>query len=213
MTLSWKTGLGLAAGGLLVGLVLGWCWGKPSAPVQEPPAASYVQKDGSTVLARVNPATQPAKPPHELPAGSVEERRISVVVQPGPGRIVHDTIQVPLDYPAGAGNKIDSIVERCECPPVQVDLSLVRTPDHGRRVIASSPDGKILSGVDVPLEPAAVPRIPTWTLSAIATADLDGVRPGILLTRRLGPIVVGGGLLSDPGLRRPGAIAQFGVTW
>jgi hypothetical protein len=94
-----------------------------------------------------------------------------------------------------------------------VDLSLVRTPDNGRRVIASSPDGKILSGVDVPLEPVAVPRIPTWTLSAIAVADLDGVRPGALLTRRLGPIVVGGGLLSDPGLRRPGAIATLGVTW
>lgn len=215
-----KTNLYLVAGGLLVGLFLGW-WLRTPTRLQEPPAASVRQADGSLVVERVDPSTQPAKPPHELPKGAVEERRVSVVVQPRRG------VAVPANHFSQPVKMVDSaevarlvastdhpaVVDSCDCPLVQVDLSLVRTPDNGRRVIASSPDGKILSGVDVPLEPVTVPRIPTWTLSAIAVADLDGVRPGALLTRRLGPIVVGGGLLSDPGLRRPGAIVQAGITW
>lgn len=212
--MNWRS-IGISAAvGLLVGLALGWCWYRPHTPGREPPAASSVQRDGSVVMARVDPSTQPARPPHELPRGSREERRVSVVVQPGPGRVVHDTVQVPApDHVSQPGKMVDSVVERCDCPPVQVDLSLVRTPDKTRRVIASSPDGKILSGVDVPLEAASAPRIPTWTLSAVAVADPDGIRPGALLQRRLGPFVVGGSAIVDPGLRRPGAIATIGVTW
>lgn len=212
--MNWRS-IGISAAvGLLVGLALGWCWYRPHTPGREPPAASYAQRDGSVVVARVDPATQPAQPPHELPVGSTEERRVQVVVQPGPGRVVHDTIQVST--PATGKDSLqvrDSIVDRCECPPVQVDLSLVRTPDKTRRVIASSPDGKILSGVDVPLEPVIAPKTPTWTISAVAAMDANGIRPGALLQRRLGPFVVGGGAFVDPGLRRPGAIASFGVTW
>lgn len=212
-----KTNLYLVAGGLLVGLFLGW-WLQAPTRLQEPPAASVRQADGSLVVERVDPATQPQKPPHELPKGAVEERRVSVVVQPRRGTVsktetVGSTEAARLvesaDHPAVAGNMIDS----CDCPPVQVDLSLVRMPDKTRRVVASSPDGQVVSGIDVPVELASVPRIPRWTASAIAVADLDGIRPGFLLSRRLGPIVVGGGLLSDPGLRRPGAIAQLGITW
>lgn len=215
-----KRSIALVAGGLVAGLLLGW-WLRIPVRLHEPSAPSSRQVDGSLVLERVEPSTQPAKPPHALPTGGVEERRVSVVVQPSRRGVVKESLTPRSDsaeaarlvasteHPAAAGNMIDS----CDCPPVQVDLSLVRMPDKTRRVIASSPDGKILSGIDVPLESVSTPRIPTWTASAIAVADFDGIRPGILLTRRLGPIVVGGGILSDPGLRRPGAIAQFGVTW
>jgi hypothetical protein len=96
---------------------------------------------------------------------------------------------------------------------VTVDLSLVRMPDKTRRVIASSPDGKILSGVDVPIELERVRSLPRWSLSAIAVGDLDGIRPGALLSRRIGQMVLGAGALSDPGLRRPGAIVHLGVNW
>lgn len=220
-----KQNIALVAGGLVAGLLCGW-WLRSPVRLHEPPAASVRQADGSLVVERVDPTTQPQKPPHDLPKGSVEERRVSVVVQPRRGVAVHQesakiTMGIPADsaevarlvasadHPAGSPDMVDS----CDCPPVQVDLSLVRMPDHTRRVVASSPDGQVVSGIDVPSELLSVPRIPRWTASAVAVADLDGIRPGILVTRRLGPIVVGGGILSDPGLRRPGAIATLGVTW
>lgn len=215
---TWRFNLILVAGGLVAGLLCGW-WLRSPGRLHEPPAASIRQGDGSLVVERVEPSTQPAKPPHALPAGSVEEHRVSVVVQPKRGVVkqsltpVQDPEVARLvasnDHPAAAGKVIDSY----DCPPVQVDLSLVRMPDHTRRVVASSPDGQVVSGIDVPIELISVPRIPRWTASAVAVADLDGIRPGILLTRRLGPIVVGGGILSDPGLRRPGAIVQAGISW
>lgn len=221
-----KTKIALVAGGLVAGLLCGW-WLRSPARLHEPPAASLRQADGSLVVERVDPTTQPQKPPHDLPKGAIEERRVSVVVQPRKG------VAVPADHFSHPVKKVDSaeaarlvasddrptckpslqVPDSCDCPPVRVDLSMVRMPDRTRRVVASSPDGQVVSGIDVPSELLSVPRIPRWTVSAVAVADLDGIRPGILITRRLGPIVVGGGLLSDPGLRRPGAIAQFGVTW
>jgi hypothetical protein len=192
------------AGGLLVGLLVGWWWGRPVALPPEPPAPSVRQANGSLVVERVDPATVPAKAPHAIPARAVEERRVSVVVQPPKG-----VVAPAVDHVVDSHEVVDS----CDCPPVQVDLSLVRMPDKTRRVVASSPTGTILSGIDIPLEPAAAPRIPRWTLSAIAVADVDGIRPGALLSRRVGPLVVGGGILSDPGLRRLGVIGQLGVSW
>jgi len=186
------------------------------------------QADGSLVVERVDPTTQPQKPPHELPKGAVEEHRVSVVVQPRRGVAVRqESAKIPMGIPADSAEVARLVAsddrptckpslqvpDSCDCPPAQVDLSLVRMPDRTRRVVASSPDGQVVSGIDVPSEFLSVPRIPRWTASAVAVADLDGIRPGILVTRRLGPIVVGGGILSDPGMRRPGAIAQIGVTW
>jgi hypothetical protein len=214
MSSRWRSLVLGGAVGLLVGILFGWWWCAPRM-IPEPPAPPVRQADGSLVLERVDPATQPRKAPHALPAGAVEERRASVVVQPPRGVLVQATADHLVqphdmaDHVADHGKVIDS----CDCPPVQVDLSLVRMPDKTRRVVASSPTGQILSGVDIPIEPATLPRIPRWTLSAIAVGDLEGIRPGALLTRRFGPLVVGGGVLSDPGLRRPGAIVQAGITW
>ena len=198
------------AGGLLVGLLLGWWIGMPVALPPEPPAPSVRQADGSLVIERVDPKTQPAKPPHAIPKGANEMRRVSVVVQPPKGTIKQSLqVEPKPDHIPQPGRMADL----CDCPSVTVDLSLVRMPDKSRRVVASSPTGQILSGVDVPIELESVPSIPRWMLSAIAVGDLDGIRPGALLSRRIGPFVAGGGFISDPGLRRPGAIVHLGVNW
>ena len=189
----------------------------------DPPAPSARQADGSLVIERFNPKEQPEKPPHALPSGATEVRRVSVVVKP-PRGVVHfrDGLHVPMvgqgtvnPPPQGTAGSIPAqpIADSCDCQPVTVDLSLVRMPDKTRRVVASSPTGQILSGVDVPIELESALRIPRWTLSAIAVGDLDGIRPGALLSRRIGPIVLGAGAISDPWLRRPGAIVQLGVNW
>lgn len=203
----------VGAGFLVLGLLVGWWWGRPVALPLEASAPAVRQADGSLVLER-KPDQSPPPAAHNIPRGGVEERRVSVVVKPARG-VVRTDPPDPAHVPADVSTKQPTLdhVDSCDCPPVTVDLSIVRMPDKGRRVIASSPDGKILSGVDVPIEPQTAPRIPRWTLSAIAVADLDGIRPGALLTRRAGQFVVGGGFITDPGLRRPGAIVQAGVTW
>lgn len=104
---------------------------KPKTVI-ETPAPAVVQKDGSTVVERA--PDQKAKPEHVTPKKSKLNRKVKVVVQ-GPG----------IKLPDG---------KTAECPPVTVDLSLVDMPDRTKRVVASSPDGKILRAVDIPVAPA-----------------------------------------------------------
>lgn len=173
------------AGGLLAGLVGGWClWSPVSAPV-EPPAPSVRLADGALVLKR-KPNANPPKPPHALPKGAKEERRVSVVVQPPKGVVFKDPgIPAGNDHIADVG-KIDS----CECPPVTVDLSLVRMPDKTRRVVASSPNGQILSGIDVPIESTKIPKVLPWAIGG--TYSYDGAhRFGGFVDRDLGPFRLG----------------------
>lgn len=102
--------------------VVWWQW-QTDKPVVEDPKPAVVQSDQSVVIERT--ATAPtARPKHKTPKGAKVERVIGVDVQPD-----------------GVGIK-----------PVHVDLSLVREEDGGRRVIASSPDGEIVGGLDIPVE-------------------------------------------------------------
>lgn len=82
------------------------------------------------------------------------------------------------------------------CPPVTVDMTLIREPDGGRRVLASSPDGQVVGGLDVPAEPAApLPAPRRWaaglswspvTRTAGVWADRDLRVPLLNIQARLG---------------------------
>ena len=177
------------AGGLLAGLLGGWCLWSSVPETVEPPAPSVRQVDGSLVLERKPDATPP-KAPHALPKGAKEERRISVVVKPPKGT-------TPSKSGGSLGNQVASSEvpgapppEPCDCPPVQVDLSLVRMPDKTRRVVASSPTGQILSGIDVPIESAKILRVLPWAIGC--TYSYDGAhRFGGFVDRDLGPFRLG----------------------
>lgn len=144
---AWTTHLGAAGVGLVVGLGVGWkLWTSPP-PRPEPYAPEIRQKDGSLVLERKPlPKGEAVKlvPPPQMPAGATLERLASVTVQPRP-------ITLPEIPGATRGSTV-------QCPPVKVDLALVRMPDQTRRVIASSPDGDVVGGVDIPIEPAPAIR-------------------------------------------------------
>lgn len=222
--LAWAGAVGFAAG-----LFLGWGISRPAKAIKESSAPALRQADNSLVVRRADSAT--GKASHLLPSGSKEIRRVQVTVQPRRGVVVHvkqtESLQVACDahreWPDPLRIAEDSAkawrqhgspaVDSCDCPPVTVDLSLVRMPDKTRRVVASSPDGTVLTGVDIPLEVEREPRIPRWTLSAIALADFDGIHPGGMISRRVGPVVLGGGIYSTLDLRRPGGITQLGITW
>jgi hypothetical protein len=84
-----------------------------------------------SVIAERAPEAHPAPPRHIVPKGAVEERRETIVLAPAPA-----------------------------ASSVEVGLSLVRMLDNGRRVVASSPDGTMVSAIDIPIEAGLVPPAP-----------------------------------------------------
>lgn len=132
------------------------CWliWKPSAPKQETYHAEAKQKDGS-VVAEVKPDAS-AKPAHMIPKGGTVERVVKVTVKPKPLLVAEGSkASVNQKVAELSGNSGQLECPLVECPPVNIELSLVRMPDESRRVVASSPDGEILSAVDIPVEAAA----------------------------------------------------------
>lgn len=191
---AWALGVALIFG---AGMTAGWkIWG-PKQAKQEVYAAPVTQQDGSQILEKKPQAD--AKPAQQVPKGATVERVVQVTVQPDaphsfPGRSESDAL-VPAD-PA-----------RPPCPPVRVDLTLVRMPDLTRRVIASSPDGKVVGGVDIPVESAApAPRPLKW--AAGASWNPTNRTYGGWVQRDIGPLLVGLDVLQQ---RVPDPISR--VTW
>ena len=162
--------------GLGAGMWLGWTINRPQKSL-ETPAPAVRQQDGSLVLER-RPEASPL-PKHQLPAGSKLVRQVSVEVMP---RIS------------------GSAPEAKESPrPVTVDLSLVEMPDKTQRVVASSPDGEIVGGVDIPVQPIVLPNDPKWTAALLAGYDIRDTRPvyGAMVSRTAGPFVFQAGAIGS----------------
>lgn len=126
---------------------IGYWFGQPK-PVQETAAPAQHQADGSVILER-RPDPQ-AKPKQQIPRKAKVERVAQVVVQP--------------DAFADAGKP---------CPPVTVDMSLIREPDGMRRVLASSPDGQVVGGLDIPVESAAPAAEPKRWAAGLSWAPIS----------------------------------------
>lgn len=128
---------------------------------REGPAPAVRNADASVVLER-KPEAAPTPPKHQIPKGGREERRVSVTIQPAE-----------------------------PCPPVTADLSLVRFNDGSARVVASSPDGEVVGGLDVPLPRpySAIDRAPPkWAAGLTYAGDRAW---GVLLHRDLWRFRVG----------------------
>lgn len=136
--------LAAIAAAIFAAAATGYWLGQPK-PVQETAAPAQHQADGSVILER-RPDPQ-AKPKQQIPRKVKVERVAQVVVQPS--------------ATAEAGKP---------CPPVSVDLSLIRTPDGMRRMLASSPDGQVVGGMDIPVETAAPPPAPKRWAAGVSWA-------------------------------------------
>lgn len=134
---------------LLAG-VGGWWFGRP-APVIEKRAVEVTQADGSKILAKAPDAK--AKPKQVVPKQATVERIAQITAQGAPVTTASGEVK--------------------DCPPVTVDMTLIREPDGSKRVIASSPDGKILSGVDIPVETAAPPPEPPKWAAGVSLNPLN----------------------------------------
>ena len=135
------------------------------APVIATPAPEKRQSDGSLVLKR-DPGAVIAAPSPKLPA---KPKRTAVVrVKPKPAPVKPD--------PDGACPAV------VECPAVTV-----RIDEADGRLIASSPDGEIVDGIDKPISLVA-PRKTPWAVGATYTHD---GHYGGFIDRDVGPLRVG----------------------
>ena len=174
-------------------MALGWMLWRPQPTPPETYAPQAQQQDGSLVLERKPQAD--AKPAHETPKGAKLERIVQVKVQPRNA--------TPTAAPATPGPGPVSVPPVLPLP-VTVDLSLVRMPDQTRRVIASSPDGEVIGGVDIPVEAAPPVRSLKWaggglwnpsdrTWGAWVQRDLGPAVVGVDAFQVRDPVTVGGG--------------------
>ena len=134
-------------------------WQSPKQTT-ELPAAEVRQSDGSLALARTATNLN-AKPAHAIPKGGKAERAIRVDIQPA----------------------------RADCPVCTVELTLVRMPDRMRRVVASSPTGTVMGGLDIPILPIQVEKKHPWAAGISRTLASDTW--GIWLDRDFGPVRTG----------------------
>jgi len=148
---------------------------RPAPPKPEVYAPAAKQSDGSIILERKPDPKLRAK--LQLPKGGKLEREMSVTVKPKQPVLTNSTAMIrAADCPP--------------CPPVTVDLDLVKMPDDSRRVIAKSPDGEIINAVDIPVEPAKPPA-PELKWAAGPAWNPVSRKFGAWADRDLGPFRVG----------------------
>ncbi len=181
--------------GISIGMWAGWTLWKPVPPKPEPYAPSVKQPDGSTILER-KPDPM-AKPISKVPDGATVERIVQVTVQPLAALpAIPSTGPASILIPAPEQPKIP-------CPDVHVDLALVRMKDGTRRVVASSKDGIVTGGVDIPVEPVEPVRSFPWaaggiwnpgdkTYGAFVDRDFAFLRVGAELVQVREPVAAGG---------------------
>lgn len=184
--------------GIVIGLFIGHSlYYKPVA--KETPAFAVKQRDDSLILKRDPDAK--AKPAQEIPKGAMVERIVKVIVKAKPEQTnsVDSTKWPDPDHIADVGKMID-------CPPVNLDLSLVRMPDETRRVIVSSQNGDVLDGIDIPVEAAKpVSDDKKWAIGAIyyskkaysarVERDLGPLRLGADVMKTGNDLVAGVGIM------------------
>ena len=193
---------------ILAGFLVAWGIYRPKPAKPEPPAPAVRQADGSLELQRAPDGllpgapggSSPLKPAQEIPKGDKVERIVQVTVDP--------TVKVPSSRnaggvsggpatPPGSLELSPGPYSVAGCPPVTVDLTLVRAPDKTQRVIASSPNGEVVGGIDVPVQDQPIPRIQRWTAAGLAGYDTHAGRNvfGGQVSYSRGPFVVSGGVI------------------
>lgn len=187
----------------------------------ETPAAAVRQPDSSLVLQRAPDAK--AKPAMAIPKGATVERVVHVEVQPR-ATIAADSgamKQIPWTVEApGLPAKTDSAtigsslgpVAKVLCPPVGVDLALIKLKDGTQRVVASSRDGTVLDSlsVDRPVVNTTTPKVLAWDAGPVygSVAQWGGY-----VGRTAGPFHVAAAGLVAKGKEPARALVMFGLRF
>lgn len=148
---------------LAAGMWLWASWGDIAREIEEGPAPAVIQSDASLVLARAPESAVPAasRPiASATPRGAKVERRARIVVRP-----------------------------KTLGSDVRTDIAVVRNTDGTRRIVASSPDGNVVGGIDIPMERFKMPPDRRW--AAGLSLDTERNRPGIWVERDIGRVRLG----------------------
>lgn len=153
-----------ALGGVLIGLGVGWWLWSPAPATVETYAPAIAQAPTTTsphgsVVAERKPDAN-AKPKHQLPPGATAER------------VMQATIASPLTG----------------CPSIVCDATLIQMDDGSRRVIFSSPDGRVQNAVDIP--PVNIEPVRATPWAAGASYGTDATYGG-WVDHDLGPLRLG----------------------
>jgi hypothetical protein len=191
-----------------VGFLVAWGIYRPRPAKPEPPAPAVRQADGSLELERAPSGlkagapggSSPIKPAQIIPKGAKVERIVQITVDPS---VKPSSGRNAEGFPGGLSTPHGSLAlslgpsSVAACPPVTVDLTLVRMPDKTQRVLASSPNGEVVGGIDVPVQAPAVPRIQRWTAAGLAGYDSHAGRNvfGGQVSYARGPFVLSGGVI------------------
>jgi hypothetical protein len=180
------------------GFLVAWEIYRPKPSKPETPAAAVREKDGSLELERepdgisaTAPAgTKPLKADLDIPKGGKVIRVVQVTVDPA---------EAPrgIQTPGKGLNLAPGGPHGATCPPVTTDLTLVRMPDKSERVLASSPDGKVVGGIDVPVLAPTIPRVQRWTAAGLVGYDTHAGRNvfGGQVSYSRGPFVASAGAI------------------
>lgn len=175
---------------------------------------SQRQSDGSLILQRqASQAPAQVAPAASVPAGYHEVRKVQLTIQAKvPGGSSPSTAEKSLpSVPQGQG-VADKYMEHSHtsvnaspatpCPPVHLNLDLVQSKAGDERVIASSPDGEVLGGVDIPVShfEGSSPKELPWRAQALAGVHIAPGLPrqyGAMISRDVGPFSASLGFIGD----------------
>lgn len=179
---------------VLIGVALGFFVGRQyeaslTVPEDTSFAPEVIQGDGSVILER-DPDPSPSPPPHQLPAGAIEERRVTVQLQP---------TSPPADTQGTTASK-----------PIGLTLSLIQV-DGGRRVVGSADGAEIVGGLDIPILPTDLARRFDW--AAGASYDPFNETGGVWVDRDIERIRVGADLYQDRSGSELGMGIRLRVGW
>ena len=175
---AWLVAAGLIFG---AGIAAGWKIFRPKPVAQvEVALPAARQADGSLILERAPDAK--AVPAQQIPKGAKVERIEKIVVRP-----MAPSTSAAATAPTNGSGRPAAALTPALPSTTTVDLTLLRMPDESQRVVASSPDGTIVGGVDIPVSSA--PREPKST--AIGGYDLVNKAYLAGYLHKLGPFQVG----------------------
>ena len=144
---------------LIVGLTVGFYFGfQQNKPKQI--IESYkpeVRQSDNSLVLERKPDAS-AKPKQVLPPQAKVERIVSVEVE----------TEKPVDH-------------------IGVDFTVVSEPDGSKRVIASSPDGRVVGGADIPVAPISIPVVQNWAVGGLYNPHLK--KYGGFIQYKKGPYV------------------------
>lgn len=141
------------------------------------------QKDGALTL-ESNPQAAP-RAAQAIPDGAKVERTIQAKVEPSKA-YVEALARIPGISQEGNGSPTDGKNFQ-NIPPMTIDLSLLTMKDNSQRVNVSSPDGTVITGIDIPSIRPTYKDL-KWAAGGVYRLTQTGKAYGAFIDRDFGPV-------------------------